>query len=566
MASMHRIVVGIDFGTTYTAVCWNWSSNSTGANLVDHSHSEIIKNWPTSGNLVGMQVPSEIAYRDGDTTEYSWGYDIGPREKKLKWFKLGLETDKEVLSLPTGLTAQAVVRDFLSALYKHVMKTLYRRFERAVMQMTQVDFILTVPAIWSDAAKKKTEAAAKAAGLGNEHGLELLSEPESAAIFTLKNLDTTHSQIKVHDRIVVCDAGGGTVDLISYEIRRTHPSLSVMECAPGTGEYCGSTFIDQEFSKLFEKRMGNHYGSLSGPNRQQVVKNFETTKIAFRDDPAQTRFYVNIPTIGNIEDAGVYGGNFEITREEMRSLFDPIIEQVLALIRAQVMAASTGSQSVNCILLVGGFGESEYLYNRTFTWASQYDIQVIQPREASTAIVRGAVMKGLEPKAGPERTEIVRRARRSFGVPSTEPFIEGKHLEQDRFIDPASGKVLARHQISWFIRKNQIMPDDATFRHSFIRNFKQTTLWTDRLVSSTLDVQPTRWSPQDPFVKKHCTITSDLTQLNKKDNFERRWRRFRRYYTAEYDLVMGVKNNNLTILLEHKGQKFGVANVEFEDL
>ena len=83
MASMHRIVVGIDFGTTYTAVCWNWSSESTGANSVDPSHSEIIKNWPTSGNLVGMQVPSEIAYRDKDTTEYSWGYDIGPREKKV---------------------------------------------------------------------------------------------------------------------------------------------------------------------------------------------------------------------------------------------------------------------------------------------------------------------------------------------------------------------------------------------------------------------------------------------------------------------------------------------------
>ena len=80
---MHRIVVGIDFGTTYTAVCWNWSSQSTGANPIAPFQTEIIKNWPTSGNLVGAQVPSEIAYRDGDTTEYSWGYDIGPRERKV---------------------------------------------------------------------------------------------------------------------------------------------------------------------------------------------------------------------------------------------------------------------------------------------------------------------------------------------------------------------------------------------------------------------------------------------------------------------------------------------------
>ena len=103
--------------------------------------------------------------------------------------------------------------------------------------MTKIDFIITVPAMWSDAAKKKTEDAAIRAGMGNEHGLELLSEPESAAVYTIKNMDSTHSQIKVNDRIVVCDAGGGTVDLISYDIRSTHPSLSVMECAAGTGEY-----------------------------------------------------------------------------------------------------------------------------------------------------------------------------------------------------------------------------------------------------------------------------------------------------------------------------------------
>ena len=128
------------------------------------------------------------------------------------------------------------MRDYLSAIYKHVMTTLYRRFERGVLELTKIDFVLTVPAIWSDAAKKKTEDAAIRAGMGNEHTLELLSEPESAAVYTLKNIDNAHSQIRVHDRIVVCDAGGGTVDLISYDIQSIHPSLSVMECAAGTGE------------------------------------------------------------------------------------------------------------------------------------------------------------------------------------------------------------------------------------------------------------------------------------------------------------------------------------------
>ena len=321
------------------------------------------------------------------------------------------------------------------------------------MQVTKVDFVLTVPAIWSDAAKSKVEDAAIRAGMKNEHHLQLLSEPESAAVYTLKSLGDAHSPFKVQDRLVVCDAGGGTVDLIAYEIKQIAPRLSVAECTAGTGDFCGSTFIDREFEKLFKQRMGTHYDNISFVNRQQTVKNFEGTKAAFRDDPGQATFYVNVPTVGTLEQARVYGGNFEITQDEMRSLFDPIIDQIVNLINAQVSKVSESSYSVGSILLVGGFGESEYLYKRINSWASQWAIQVIQPRDASTSIVRGAVMRGLEPKEGPAKTGIVRRARRSYGVAMKETFIPGKHLEIDAMIDEPSGEKLARNQVSWFIRK-----------------------------------------------------------------------------------------------------------------
>ena len=354
---------------------------------------------------------------------------------QVQWFKLGLELEREVLTLPPNMTSADVAQDFLSAIYKHTITTLYRRFDRGVMQMTKINFVLTVPAIWSDAAKNKIEDAATRAGMGNEHHLQLLSEPESAAVYTIKSLDKAHSQFKVHDRVVVCDAGGGTVDLIAYEIMQIAPQLSVVECTAGTGDFCGSTFIDREFDKLFARRMGHHYNNVSLLNRQQTVKNFEATKAAFRDEPSQPTFYVNVPTVGTLEQCRVYGGNFEVTQEEMRSLFDVVIDQVVNLISAQVSKVSNTSHSVNAILLVGGFGESEYLYKRVHSWASQLGIQVIQPRHAATSIVRGAVMKGLEPKDRQAKTEVKRRARRSYGVAGSQVFVAGRHLESDAFID-----------------------------------------------------------------------------------------------------------------------------------
>ncbi|KAL9027583.1 MAG: hypothetical protein Q9180_007310, partial [Flavoplaca navasiana] len=52
--------------------------------------------------------------------------------------------------------------------------------------------------------------------------------------------------------------------------------------------------------------------------------------------------------------------------------------------------------SVNLVVLVSGFGEFDYLYQRVTMWASRTQIRVLQPREAATAIVRGAALKGLE--------------------------------------------------------------------------------------------------------------------------------------------------------------------------
>jgi hypothetical protein len=42
-------------------------------------------------------------------------------------------------------------------------------------------------------------------------------------------------QIQVGDAFVLCDAGGGTVDLISYEITKKAP-LELKELVPGKGQ------------------------------------------------------------------------------------------------------------------------------------------------------------------------------------------------------------------------------------------------------------------------------------------------------------------------------------------
>ncbi len=55
---------------------------------------------------------------------------------------------------------------------------------------------------------------------------------------------------------VICDAGGGTVDLISYTITNLKPILEVQEATPGTGALCGSSFLNMRFSKFLKAKLG----------------------------------------------------------------------------------------------------------------------------------------------------------------------------------------------------------------------------------------------------------------------------------------------------------------------
>jgi hypothetical protein len=59
---------------------------------------------------------------------------------------------------------------------------------------------------------------------------------------------------------VVCDAGGGTVDLISYTVVKLEPVLEVKEAAPGTGGLCGSTYLNRRFQEYLESRLGQQQG------------------------------------------------------------------------------------------------------------------------------------------------------------------------------------------------------------------------------------------------------------------------------------------------------------------
>lgn len=253
--------------------------------------------WPnTEGSLEGQsseKAPTELSFSGGTVR---WGFQIPEDDQRYQWFKLGLdpEQEKEVSYLsvnypdPKALppaygsanSPANLATKYLSCLREHTLHILKLRLGEGVVNSTPFRFIITVPAIWDDAAKARTQKCGIDAGMGD--GIRIISEPEAAVVFALSSMD--HHNLSPGDTFVLCDAGGGTVDLISYSILELQPLLKIREAVPGSGHACGSTFLNRIFGCFLQEHISDAEG-YDDDTIEDALHDFETSvKRKFRGE------------------------------------------------------------------------------------------------------------------------------------------------------------------------------------------------------------------------------------------------------------------------------------------
>lgn len=148
------------------------------------------------------------------------------------------------------------------------------------------------------------------------------------------------------------------------------------------------------------------------------------------------------------------GGFFTLTVAEVITIFQPVVDEVIKLVDGQINQLLSRGKVVKGIVRVGGFGQSSYLYNRLKSHASGMSRSpvVLQPISAWTAVVRGAVLRGLE------GTELVlsRRARRNYGIATSKRFNSLLHPPDCKYWDPYDEQWMAAERMTWYIRKDQV--------------------------------------------------------------------------------------------------------------
>lgn len=621
------LIIGIDFGTTYSGVAWSITK--------DPSNVMVVNSWPggASENRSAGQVPSVIAYNPKEPHKYKWGFDItSTNANQLAWFKLllnqstynsdcsttvvsssshSLMTQRMQASIaaakeleaklretsariPAGKEVVDVIADYMTELVNYTNKALENTYPASMINqlgnIIPIHYILTVPAVWSDRAKAMTLQAAKKAGMSGTNSVQksvrLISEPEAAAMHCLRFYQDTQNCLQVGDIYVVADCGGGTVDLISYEITAIEPRLKVKECVVGSGGMCGSTSLNRRFISFLQDRIGQReWDNIQPRTKLQLENEFDRMKKNFMPadtddedefDDDDNLVFIPLPGVPDNRAKNIERGQLLLTHKEMASIFAPTFDEITDLVLEQIESAQDFTKrKVTGVLLVGGFGESRYLREhlvQQVTKSLGRKIDVLQPANAWSAIVRGAVHDGVAlHESGDQLSNGMlesRRARYSYGIGVCTPFLYGLHPIDKRFLHPHYGTFYCSDVMNWFVKKNEELPCGLkipiTLSKTLNEKFKNPELIYTKIVYICDSENPPLLQTDDS-VKKLLDFRVDFRKMRHKVKSSQNEHTGQQFKFLNFDNVMNFDSASMNFAVEIDKQRIAVSpTVEYQ--
>jgi len=209
-----------------------------------------------------------------------------------------------------------------------ILRTLKRRAEQT-LDTAIADVVVTVPAYFDDAQRQATKDAARLAGL---RVLRLLNEPTAAAV--AYGLDKNPEGI-----YAVYDLGGGTFDVSILRLNR-----GVFEVMATAGDSAlGGDDMDHAIAAWIMQQAGIP----DDADHRQLRRLLRDARAAKERLTGATETALTVE-----RDGGAWRGL--LTREQLNTLIDPLIEKTLAPCRRTLRDAGLTPAALQGVVLVGG--------------------------------------------------------------------------------------------------------------------------------------------------------------------------------------------------------------------
>jgi molecular chaperone DnaK (HSP70) len=351
MESLSRYVVGIDLGTTNTAVAYIDTQDVLDdeyppirvfdiLQLITEGETAPLPTLPSFLYFINEQERAtgriRLPWEPGPTyTVGAWARDQGaltPGQwvaSAKSWLCHG-DVDRTAKILPWGTESgpHACSPVEASARYlMHIRDAWNHHFGANTSRgkpcrFEHQDIVLTVPASFDAEARELTVQAARDAGI--EH-LTLLEEPQAAFYaWSSTHRNRLTQDLSDGDLVLICDIGGGTTDLSLIRVRIVDDAVQHVRTAIGAHVLLGGDNVDFALAHRLEAKL-NH-PQLTMRQRQSLRRQSCAAKERLLSDPDLDRIAFSILGSGR----ALVGGTLhtELTRNEV---VDTLVDGFLPL-------------------------------------------------------------------------------------------------------------------------------------------------------------------------------------------------------------------------------------------
>jgi molecular chaperone DnaK (HSP70) len=364
---------GIDFGTSNSVVA-RWTGNATEVIRVDSAALPAEWNRPGFDEL----FPSVVSLRDIQRTLcFGWSAKCETAEpqdavKRMLASKPKAmdEDDAAVGTVPEEHEVWLGDEPFRSTA---VAAALFDRMRDGVRRnLREMDAaVVTVPANATGAARYRTRAAARLAGIKVK---ALINEPTAAAISYAHDFPG-------EGRFLVFDWGGGTIDVTLLE----HYDGIFDEIASRGITALGGLEFDEELVKLVLQKLGSHPERLTRQEARRWRRHVELTKIALsQPDTDQVLF----EPLGGFAPVVIH-------RDEFEQAVEPLVRRALVPLEECLHDVGLVADDLDAVLMIGGTSQIPLVRREVerVLGAAVVDSRLCKPM---TAVARGAAITAAE--------------------------------------------------------------------------------------------------------------------------------------------------------------------------
>lgn len=457
------VIAAIDFGTTYSGYAYIFRDELDKAKDSSEKRNVIYKHWqsgsdagicsrktPTclllnpKGEFDSFGYPAEGKYYNlmNDDAHHGW--------KFFKRFKMILLNEKNLSKetmIPDDQNNTFKAIDVFALSLKFIKDDLDTELKKTGydIEKEEIQWVITIPAIWNPRSKEFMRMAAKKAGIKSDQ-LEFALEPEAAAVYVKETKvakqrvsDDEHELVPfpAGTRFMVLDLGGGTIDISVKEVLSDR-TLKELHRASGNGLGGDSINIRffQYFEKVFRKRA---MSSFKNENKHKATLYDLETEIELKKRNLDFDLHGNLKLVLPSCLIDIFEENEKIDFEEhlesfqglsykrgkllvnqgiITEIFKPSVTSLVQLM--QKIIAQENVTRISDIIMVGGFSQSPIVSKTVKDLFKHENINVIIPNDPDLAVLQGAVLYRYWPEV--VRT---RRSPYTYGTRLLRLWLEG---------------------------------------------------------------------------------------------------------------------------------------------